>query len=335
MASPADTVILHHYDNSPYSEKLRLALNLKGIPWRSCIHTNVMPRPFLTPDLTGNFRRIPVLQIGADIYADTVGAIPALDRRFPGNSFNPDNSGVLDALYYVTDFKGFFNYLVLSMPWTDKVPCTNKEFATSVSSKEFITDRESMTGNKIPVEAMAAGGPLWRDQLAAHLDSLETSIKGSKTGWIMGTEKPSTADLHYSNSVWFMKTNGTNQDLLAQFPGVLGWLDKLAAAAQANKHADGGKPITPEEAFTIAEAASKAGEFAELASEWKDANGKKKGDVVGVLSDELRGSGKDFFVTGPLVEATYQTIAVRYTTKAGFDVVMHFPRHGYDLIPLQ
>ena len=28
-------IILHHYDMSPFAEKIRLALGLKGLPWRS------------------------------------------------------------------------------------------------------------------------------------------------------------------------------------------------------------------------------------------------------------------------------------------------------------
>ena len=28
-------IILHHYDMSPYAEKIRLVTGLKGLPWRS------------------------------------------------------------------------------------------------------------------------------------------------------------------------------------------------------------------------------------------------------------------------------------------------------------
>ena len=59
-------ILLHHYDNSPFSEKIRLALGLKRLAWRSVIQPNMMPKPHLVP-LTGGYRRIPVLQIGADV----------------------------------------------------------------------------------------------------------------------------------------------------------------------------------------------------------------------------------------------------------------------------
>ena len=63
-------IILHHYDTSPYSEKVRLGLGLKGLAWASVELPVIMPKPNLTA-LTGGYRKTPVLQIGADIYCDS------------------------------------------------------------------------------------------------------------------------------------------------------------------------------------------------------------------------------------------------------------------------
>jgi glutathione S-transferase len=63
-------IILHHYDISPYSEKVRLGLGLKGLAWASVEIPVIMPKPDLTA-LTGGYRKTPVLQIGADIYCDS------------------------------------------------------------------------------------------------------------------------------------------------------------------------------------------------------------------------------------------------------------------------
>jgi glutathione S-transferase len=64
-------IILHHYDISPYSEKVRLGLGLKGLAWASVELPVIMPKPDLTP-LTGGYRKTPVLQIGADILRQSV-----------------------------------------------------------------------------------------------------------------------------------------------------------------------------------------------------------------------------------------------------------------------
>ena len=44
----ADEIILHHYDTSPFSEKVRLLLGLKGLAWSSVIQPTIMPKPLST-----------------------------------------------------------------------------------------------------------------------------------------------------------------------------------------------------------------------------------------------------------------------------------------------
>src|SRR5688572_20022190 len=39
--------ILHHYGFSPFAEKIRLALGIKGLRWRSVIAPSVLPKPEL------------------------------------------------------------------------------------------------------------------------------------------------------------------------------------------------------------------------------------------------------------------------------------------------
>src|SRR5258708_30883688 len=81
-------IILHHYEISPYSEKVRLGLGLKGLAWGSVEIPVVMPKPDLTA-LTGGYRKTPVLQIGADIYCDSQFILRELERRHPTPSFYP------------------------------------------------------------------------------------------------------------------------------------------------------------------------------------------------------------------------------------------------------
>ena len=66
----ATDTILHHYFNSPYSEKVRIQLAIKGLVWSSVVQPSVMPKPDRTP-LTGGYRRIPVMQIGAEVFCDS------------------------------------------------------------------------------------------------------------------------------------------------------------------------------------------------------------------------------------------------------------------------
>src|SRR5690606_34772850 len=83
-------IVLHNYAFSPFSEKIRTTLGLKRIAWRSVAVAPLPPRPLLAA-LTGGYRRIPVLQIGADIYCATHPILPALERLQPEPSLYPND----------------------------------------------------------------------------------------------------------------------------------------------------------------------------------------------------------------------------------------------------
>src|SRR6266852_8028185 len=87
----AATLILHHYDASPFSEKIRKIFGLKRLKWRAVEQPTIMPKPYLVP-LTGGYRRIPVLQIGADVYCDTQLIARTIERLHPQPSIYPPGS---------------------------------------------------------------------------------------------------------------------------------------------------------------------------------------------------------------------------------------------------
>ena len=61
---------LFHYPISPYSEKLRTLFGYAHVSWGSITTKEMPPRPELIP-LAGNYKRIPVLQMGADVFCDS------------------------------------------------------------------------------------------------------------------------------------------------------------------------------------------------------------------------------------------------------------------------
>ncbi len=81
-------IILHQYATSPFSEKIRKIFAHKKIAWRSVEQPVIMPKPKLVP-LTGGYRRIPVLQIGADVWCDTGIIIRKIDELNPEPTLYP------------------------------------------------------------------------------------------------------------------------------------------------------------------------------------------------------------------------------------------------------
>ena len=88
MTATAQSIILHQYDISPFSERVRVAFGIKGLDWFACDEPIIMPKPELLA-LTGGYRKIPVMQIGADIYCDTQIILRELERRFPAPTLFP------------------------------------------------------------------------------------------------------------------------------------------------------------------------------------------------------------------------------------------------------
>lgn len=66
----SSNIILYHYPASPYAEKVRLVAGYLDVPWHS-VHVPIQPPRETLALLAGGYRRIPVAQIGADIYCDT------------------------------------------------------------------------------------------------------------------------------------------------------------------------------------------------------------------------------------------------------------------------
>ena len=149
MAIGGDEIILHHYDSSPFSEKIRLLLGLKGLAWRSVIQPTIMPKPELTP-LTGGYRRAPVMQIGADVFCDSQVILAELDRRGSGPSAN---RGAAFAVNLWAD-RLFFGATV---------PIIFGEIGDNVP-KAFMDDREKLSGRPFDVVAMRSAGQVLNSQ---------------------------------------------------------------------------------------------------------------------------------------------------------------------------
>ena len=71
--------ILHHFEISPFSEKVRAILGWKRMAWRSVLIPMALPKPDVVA-LTGGYRKTPTLQIGADVYCDTALIAQVLDE---------------------------------------------------------------------------------------------------------------------------------------------------------------------------------------------------------------------------------------------------------------
>jgi glutathione S-transferase len=300
-------LILHHYDMSPYAEKIRLALGVKGLAWRSVQTPMILPKPDHF-ELTGGYRRVPVLQIGADIYCDTHLITRVLDRIHPDPPLSPPGQEGVD-LSVSRWAETSFMIVILAY------------FGIGgVFAEDFVEDRKK---TMIPPDmnldgaAKIVGTKLL--QLRGNIEQLESMLEDGRP-YLLGASI-STADLSAYHPLMLLGMHERTKAQLDGLKAVAEWMTRIRKIGHGE--------VIP---FNSTEAIGIARELEPLAFEGEPVypDGMSEGTPVLVLPDEY-GSGN---VTGQLAPSGLREIAIRRTTERAGDVVVHFPREDYVLVEL-
>jgi glutathione S-transferase len=307
-------IILHHYEFSPYSEKVRLVFGLKRLPWRSVLMPVWMPKPELTP-LTGGYRRAPVMQIGADVYCDTQLILRVLDRLHPEPSLFPGGTeGIAPALSFWWESNTFLTAArVLGAMMGDKLP------------PELVEDRKSFLGFDMGRAAMAPHLPVFIDRLRAHFH-WPAGMFGDGRPFVLGAA-PSAADFSAYHIIWLLRRNlGADIDALVPFARLDGWYERVGAFGHGAR-----EEMPAAEALAVAAGATPAPPLVDMAApaHGGEAFGLVPGRRVSVTPDD---TGRDP-VAGALVAAGPEFIVLRREDPRLGTVHVHFPRAGYDAVP--
>lgn len=300
-------LILHHYDFSNYSEKARLALGYKGLAWRSVIIPPVAPKPDLTP-LTGGYRRTPVLQVGADIYCDTELILRELERRCPTPTLYPDGETArATAIAYWAEHQLF-------RPMSLYVSGNNLD----VLPADLQADRSRMRGLPEPSEAAvrraaARNAPAVRLQIAWVNEMLTDGRE-----WVLGAGV-SIADFAVYHALWFLtaRTERLAHEL-EPYPAIRAWMDRMRSFGHGDR-----REMTPAEALKVAAEANAA----EPRKSSPFPEDPPLGAAVRIRADDYARDP----IEGELVLVDTEEFALRRHDPAVGEVVVHFPRLGYDL----
>ena len=299
-------LILHHYPNSPFSEKVRIAFGIKQLAWRSVQIPVIMPKPDLMP-LTGGYRKTPVLQVGADIYCDTQLIMLELEKRAPRPPLLPTNgAGEARALAMWVYRNVFWSAVGVVMGAIgDRLP------------EAFHKDRSAFSGRPFDVARLKEMAPFAADQTYAQLVLAEEMLADGRS-YLMGAV-PTLADCALYNPVWFLKERlgaGKAVPPLDRLPKIVAWSERMKAFGN-------GAPsdMAPAEALDVAKAATPA--LAQVDA--NDPSGLTAGQAISVTPDD---TGK-VPVTGILVGLAPDRISIRRSDPRVGDVVVHFPRAGY------
>ncbi len=300
-------IILHHYPQSPVSEKVRVGLGIKGIAWRSVEIPRLPPKPELMP-LTGGYRRTPVLQVGADVYCDSQCILRELERRCPEPSFFPGNSaGIAWGVSRWTDGTLFDTTVKLVLgAAADQLP------------EAFAKDRGRLyLGPDADFTAIQADLPHILAQLRAQLGWIDDRL-ATGDSFVLG-DRPGLPDALAYYLVWFIRGRWDGgPGLLSQFPALEAWERRVAAIGHGSP-----SEMTAGEALDIARAATT--ETPEGADA-DDPQGLVPGLAVSVVPDV---DGGDPVVTGTVRRVDRETISILRDDPRVGEVCVHFPRVGF------
>jgi glutathione S-transferase len=300
-------LVLHHYDFSNYSEKVRVGLGFKSLEWASVTVPPVLPKPDLTV-LTGGYRRAPVLQIGADIYCDTRLILNELDKRYPEPSLFPAGySGLANAVAAWAE--GPLFRAIMLYAWG-----TNHD----LMPRELFEDRARMRGLPTPsvksVERAAArSAPILR----AQLPFVEDMLRDDRS-WLCG-DRLTIADLAVFHAMWFLTDRSARlAHELDRFESLKRWLSRMRGLGHGRD-----RPMTAEEAIKVARSSSPA----QLRAAVRQVEDPEIGSMVEIRAADYAQDP----IVGRLEFAGHDELAISTRHERVGDVMIHFPRIGFEM----
>jgi glutathione S-transferase len=303
-------LILHHYPTSPFSEKIRAILGYKQLAWKSVLIPSIMPKPDVLA-LTGGYRKTPFLQIGADIYCDSALICDVLEQLQPEPTLYPEHlKGAARIVAQWADTTLFWAAMAYNL--SPKGAAVMFAGAPPETAKAFSEDRGKMSVGMTrsrPSDATVAYRSYLR-RLANMLDD-QPFLQGAV---------PTVADFAAYHPLWFSRVRlPAMADILNATPGVLAWMDRLAAFGQGTvEKFDSGSAI----ALAAASQPKALGQEA-----FVDEHGIALGSQVTIAAESF---GTET-TQGELLAATRMHYTLRRTDERAGTVHVHFPRIGYTL----
>lgn len=231
MASKLPPLVLFGYDSSAFTTKVRVTLRLLQLPHTYITVPSMMPRPILVDNFNLTYRKIPVLAIGQDVFADTSLIIEHLHSNPSLRAYRAEQEGSLEVHY---DTRSRVLARLLSSHYTDRplFRLTCGLMPSSVWRSKFGTDRAGLIGHTLDPDKLQKKVPRNLAWLDTYLSILEPLFADNKGQWFLDTEKPSAADL----SLWYQLDWG---EKFARGEGI----DNLTAGDAPNMNEEGMAPV--------------------------------------------------------------------------------------------
>lgn len=297
------TPILYHYPMSPFSEKIRATMGVLDAEWHSVTVPASPPRSDLSPFI-GGYRRIPVLQVGAQFYCDSQLAYDALvERTSELRVLSPEDEHFRQ--WAETDV--FFAVLSAQKPST-VMRFLIRELGVR-GSLYFVRDRARMMRvSALNVLPTADSSSLIERYVAALSERLVDQA-------FLSGLSPRYLDVCCYHPLWMAER--VNSKVCLHWPEpVRAWAKRMQALGHGSKLSTSDGDI---------EAAIRSDEVD--MTNWSLAPGWRLGEAV-VVSPLDYGLDPSW---GQLTSLCDQRIVIRRRAPSGASIYLHFPRNGFSV----
>ena len=286
---------------SPYSKKVISIFAFKNLAWHAVEQPVIAPKPDLTP-LTGGYRKIPVLQIGAHIYCDTKLMIREIEKRHPETALTPTE--LLGATELIADWADYRLFSHAAGPSIFEIG--------NLVPKDFLADRAAMQRP----EVLAAALPVdhVKAQFVLDLQMINRQLEG--TPFMLG-ERFTLADAATFHVLNFACNAPSLAEEVNKHTAIANWLQAIRDMGEGQR-----SDMEPAEALNIARDATP--DYTPPADAIAD-EALPVGQVIAIKPNDY---GQEETV-GEIVWATAEALAVKRSDEKVGDVLVHYPRLGY------
>lgn len=202
---------------SPFSQKVRAMLGYTGTQWRSVVVDELPPRKELNY-LTGGYRRVPVAQVGSDIFCDS----NLICDEIATFTKHPELS-ILNVSWEDSEFIHHLEttifYAVASCAATPKESLKVVLQKGPLQAAKLMIDRTRLA---LEAEVRVAEVREYKNTLLEHYDDLENRLSEP----FLGGKKPSIIDFSAYLGTWFV-CDWLGTDALEKHPSCAAWHNRM------------------------------------------------------------------------------------------------------------
>ncbi|EGP83986.1 uncharacterized protein MYCGRDRAFT_48752 [Zymoseptoria tritici IPO323] len=293
------SILLFTYPQSVFGHRIRRYLDFRSLPYTLIRVPPNMPRPLLQLRLGVNYRRIPIMSIGRDIYIDTRLMISKLETLFSEGALGaktPFEAALEDMLE---------EFMVDGGPFWRMAGCIPPN-ADLMQDSVGVADRSEGSGGAFTKEALKENRAWSLTQVKVYFGMMEKML-GDGREWVMGGAEPGLAEIHAGWVFeWGVGMTGSGEDegtedlkrtlSREEFPRVWAWTERFRQAAEEARRGNEGAVEMQEgqeaEDETVLKVdlddalGLKAGQRVEVAPADFGFTHKNEGVLVGLTKDE-------------------------------------------------